>query len=220
MSLNIHLTSLLFYNIYNIYIYINIIMVAGSILPVAMHNKQLYFLFGKENCMEDSAKGWSDFGGRCDNNETPYQAALREGGEELTGFLGDEKQIKHMIEANGINPLVITHNNYHVHIFSMEYDKNLPKYYNQNHKFLWERMDKEVLNESKLFEKIEIKWYSLSEIKQHRGEFRKFYQEIIDIFVEDIKQITTFIKQSPNNNKSKRNNNKSKKKHNKSKKTV
>jgi 8-oxo-dGTP pyrophosphatase MutT (NUDIX family) len=31
----------------------------------------------------------SDFGGGCEHGETPYQTALREGGEELTFFLGD-----------------------------------------------------------------------------------------------------------------------------------
>ena len=37
-------------------------MVAGSILPVSFNDKnQLCFLFGKENPMEDSAKGFSDF---------------------------------------------------------------------------------------------------------------------------------------------------------------
>lgn len=45
-------------------------MVAGSILPVTIHNGKLYFLFGKESPMEDSAKGWSDFGGRVDPGET------------------------------------------------------------------------------------------------------------------------------------------------------
>ena len=57
-------------------------MVAGSILPVALHKNKLHFLFGKENPMEDSAKGFSDFGGRADGNETPYDAAMREGGED------------------------------------------------------------------------------------------------------------------------------------------
>ena len=45
------------------------IMVAGSILPVTIHNDKLYFLFGKENPSEKSAKGWSDFGGRLENKE-------------------------------------------------------------------------------------------------------------------------------------------------------
>ncbi len=194
-------------------------MVAGSILPISIHNNELYFLFGKENSMEDSAKGWSDFGGGCDNNETPYEAALREGGEELTGFFGDDKNIKRIIESNGRMPYIITHNDYHVHLFCTEYDKNLPKYYNQNHKFLWERMDNEMLNKSKLFEKIEIKWYSLREMKQRRREFRGFYQEITDLFVKDIKKITAFIKQTHNKTKKSKMHNKTKKSkmHNKTK---
>ncbi len=62
-------------------------MVAGSILPISFNTKgELCFLFGKENPMEDSAKGFSDFGGRLENNETPFQGALREGSEELTGL--------------------------------------------------------------------------------------------------------------------------------------
>jgi len=121
-------------------------MVAGSILPVTIHNNKLFFLFGKENPMEDSSKGWSDFGGRMDSGETPFTAALREGSEELTGFLGNKNQIKKIIKKNG-GFYKILHNTYHVHIFFMDYDENLPKYYNQNHKFLWEKMDKNILNE-------------------------------------------------------------------------
>ena len=33
-------------------------MTAGSVLPVTIHKGQLLFLFGKENDMEDSAKGF------------------------------------------------------------------------------------------------------------------------------------------------------------------
>jgi hypothetical protein len=78
------------------------------------------------------------------NNETPYKAALREGSEELTGFLGDKNTINKLIRKNG-GYYKIEHNNYHVHLFFLEYDENLPKYYNQNHHFLWNKMDKNVL---------------------------------------------------------------------------
>ena len=61
-------------------------MVAVSILPVAICNNELHFLFGKENEMEDSAKGFSDFGGRVESGESIYETALREGSEELCGF--------------------------------------------------------------------------------------------------------------------------------------
>lgn len=167
-------------------------MVAGSILPVTIHKNKLYFLFGKENSMEDSAKGWSDFGGGVDNGETPFNTALREGGEELTGFLGDHKQIQKLIKKSG-GVYKISHNDYHVHIFFMEYDENLPKYYNQNHKFLWERMDKKLLNKTKLFEKIEIKWFSIEEMRKKKCEFRGFYQEIVDKFLLDTNSIRSFI---------------------------
>ena len=169
-------------------------MVAGSILPVSIYNNKLYFLFGKENPLEDSSKGWSDFGGGVEKGETPYSTAMREGGEELTGFLGDGKHIKKLIKKNG-GVYKIQHNTYHAHLFFLEYDENLPKYYNQNHRFLWERMDKQLLSKTKLFEKIEIGWFSIEDMKKRRGEFRGFYQEIIDKFIEDKENILNFITQ-------------------------
>jgi hypothetical protein len=106
-------------------------MVAGSILPITIHNDKLLFLFGKENPDEKSAKGWSDFGGKIEHTETPFEGALREGSEELTGFLGNKSQLKKLIRNNGgIYKLKL--NSYHIHMFYIEYDENLPKYFNQN----------------------------------------------------------------------------------------
>ena len=166
-------------------------MVAGSILPVTIHNGKLYFLFGKENKFEDSARGWSDFGGGCEGTESPYETAMREGGEELTGFLGDGKSIKKLIKRNGLYK--IEHNDYHVHIFHLPYDENLPKYYNQNHEFLWKRMNNKMLSESRLFEKIQIEWFSESELKSKRSQFRSFYREIVDKFIGEIENIRRFV---------------------------
>ena len=67
----------------------------------------------------------------------------------------------------------------------MEYDKNLPKYYNDNHMFLWNAMDKNVLNDSKLFEKIEIDWFTEKQMKSRRSEFRNFYKIIVDMLLND-----------------------------------
>jgi hypothetical protein len=166
-------------------------MVAGSILPVTIHNGKLYFLFGKENKFEDSARGWSDFGGGCEGTETPYETAMREGGEELTGFLGDGKSIKKLINRNGLYK--IEHKDYHVHIFHLPYDENLPKYYNQNHEFLWKRMNNKMLSESRLFEKVQIEWFSEGELKSKRSQFRSFYREIVDKFIGEIENIRSFI---------------------------
>jgi len=174
---------------------IYIIMVAGSLLPVTIHNGELYFLFGKENPLEDSAKGWSDFGGGVEKGETPYQTALREGGEELTGFLGDGKTLQKHIRKNG-GVYKITHNTYHLHLFYLEYDENLPKYYNQNHRFLWNRMDVNLLSKTRLFEKIEIGWFSCDDMRKHIKKFRGFYQEIVEKILADKENVHDFVEKT------------------------
>ena len=162
-------------------------MVAGSILPISFNEKnELCFLFGKENPMEDSAKGFSDFGGRLENKEKPFEGALREGSEELTGFLGNSKQLRTLIKKNG-GYYKIKVNTYHIHIFYMPYDSDLPIYYNNNHAFLWDKMDKEILNETRLFEKIEINWFTEKQMQSRKGEFRNFYQEMVDVMLNDEK---------------------------------
>jgi hypothetical protein len=176
-------------------------MVGSSILPVAIRNRNLYFLFGKENPLEDSAKGFSDFGGGNEPGESLYETAVREGAEELTGFLGHGKQLQSLMHKHG-KLVKINHNNkYHVHIFLMDYDENLPKYYNNNHRFLWGKMNKNVLNDSKLFEKIEIEWFTPKMMRERRNEFRPFYREIVDVI---LKKEPMIRKKFNNKNRTKR----------------
>lgn len=168
-------------------------MTGSSVLPATIHKGKIYFLFGKECEKENSAKGFSDFGGGVEKGEDIYNTAMREGGEELTGFLGDEKDIrKHIDSHGGVYP--ISHNDqYHVHIFFLEYDENLPKYYNANHRFLWNKMDTNYLAKTKLFEKIEIQWFSIEDMKKRKSEFRGFYQEIVDHFLKEMPNIKSFL---------------------------
>ena len=167
-------------------------MVAASILPVTIYRNKLLFLFGKENELEDSAKGWSDFGGRVNNNESIFQGAIREGCEELTGFLGNENELRSMINNNG-GTYKLSYDNYHIHFFYLPYDKNLPKYYNQNHSFLWNKMNKKYLSKTKLFEKIEINWFSIQDIKRNKKEFRHFYQDILERILYNGDKLKVFI---------------------------
>ena len=166
-------------------------MVAASILPVAFHKGKLYFLFGKENEMEDSSRGFSDFGGGVEKGESIMDTALREGSEELSGFLGDSNAIKGLL-SNGIYTL--THGDYHIHIFVMGYDANLPIYFTNHHKFVWERMDKKVLNNSKFFEKQEIRWFSIQDMRKNISQFRDFYQDMIRLILSHSKEISAFVK--------------------------
>jgi hypothetical protein len=190
-------------------------MVASSILPIAWKNNKMYFLFGKECPSEDSSKGFSDFGGGVESGESLVDAAMREGSEELTGFLGDGQQLKKLISNNGgmftlnYTPLKISNrtvvsesastklpvtDTYHIHIFKIEYDENLPTYYNNNHAFLWKKMNTEVLRKTKLFEKIEIGWFTIDQMMDRKREFRDFYRDIIDTtIVPEIQNIRRFL---------------------------
>ena len=143
-------------------------MTGSSILPVSIYKGKLFFLFGKENEFETSAKGFSDFGGGNEKGETLYDTAMREGAEELTGFLGDSKQLREYIKKKGGVYPINYKDQYHVHVFLIDYDEKLPIYYNQNHRFLWEKMDKNELQKTKLFEKIEIKWFSIEDMKKKK----------------------------------------------------
>jgi hypothetical protein len=174
-------------------------MPGSSILPVALHNNKLYFLFGKENPLEDSARGFSDFGGGIEKGEKPIETAVREGSEELTGFLGSPAQIRRHIKKMG-GTYAFTHTNatnsaqnYTVHVVCYDYDENLPKYYNNNHTFLWNRMNKKLLNSTKLFEKIEIDWFCEDELRKRMTEYRPFYREVVDTMLQKLDQIRAFV---------------------------
>ena len=166
-------------------------MVGASILPVAIHKNKLYFLFGKENLNEKSAPGFSDFGGRCERGEGIYQAALREGAEELTGFLGNENTLRKKIRENG-GYYKLSTQQYHVHIFLIDYDSNLPIYYNNNHSYLWKNTNHSC--NKHLFEKIEIQWFTIDDMIQKRMKFRNFYRKIVDIIVDNKNNIINHFK--------------------------
>jgi 8-oxo-dGTP pyrophosphatase MutT (NUDIX family) len=178
-------------------------MPGSSILPVAIHNNKLYFLFGKENSLEDSAPGFSDFGGGIEKGETAFETAVREGSEELTGFLGTSTQIKrHMKKMGG--SYAFTHTNaknsklnYTVHVVKYPYDENLPFYYNNNHHFLWNKMNRKFLKSTKLFEKIEIEWFCEDELKKRMSEYRPFYREVVNMLLQKLPEIKDFLNKLP-----------------------
>jgi predicted transcriptional regulator len=54
-------------------------------------------------------------------------------------------------------------------------------------------MNHDVLNKTKLFEKIEIEWFSCKDVQKRRKEFRPFYAEITDNIIREKKQIKQFL---------------------------
>ena len=173
------------------------IMVASSLLPVALHKGELYFLFGKECPLEETAKGYSDFGGRIEKGENPYTGALREGAEELGGFLGNESELRKMITKNG-GVYHMKQKNYHLHLFVMDYDENLPFFYNNHNKYIWKTVPMDVMkklySEHHLFEKSEINWFTPKMMTERKSEFRNFYHSTVDKIVRDISKIREFVK--------------------------
>lgn len=170
-------------------------MVAGSILPVAWHGGKLMFLFGKECNMEDSARGWSDFGGGCEDchasdsvgarTRKVFNTAVREGVEETTGFLGTITSIQNKLTRANRNKklyqyMSLTHDTYTIYFMPMKYDANLPTYYNDNHQLIWNNLNRKYINKTKLFEKIKVDWFSEEDMRRRRSEFRGFYREIVD----------------------------------------
>jgi 8-oxo-dGTP pyrophosphatase MutT (NUDIX family) len=179
-------------------------MPAASILPVAFHKGKLHFLFGKENPLEDSAKGFSDFGGGIEPGESAFEAALREGSEELTGFLGTNAELKSRLSKSGVYTIVHSFSDksedtYTVHLFPLDYSDEIVEYFNQNHAFLWSRMNKRLLNRSKLFEKIRIEWFCEDDLTKRLVEYRGFYREIVQTILQHKSRIRAFMsKRKPN----------------------
>ena len=183
----------------------------GSILPVTLHNGKIYFLFGKERTIDENP-GWSDFGGGTDKGETFRQTAIREGGEELTGFLGSDEDIKKMLNKYGTHNIDYKskgYSTYRCHIFPMEYDHLLPHYYNNNQRFLQKKLDPKIIKNTKIFEKTQIKWFSFDDMKKHHNEFRSFYKNIVDLIISDRSIIEKFVKTNLSSKKPLKQNNKS-----------
>jgi len=172
----------------------------AGILPITIHNNKLYFLFGKENKFADTP-GWADFGGGSEDKETFIKTAIREGTEELTGFLGSDSDLERKIKHTGT--FDIDFNKYRTHILPMEYDEQLPFYYNNNQRFLQKRLDPNVIKKSKIFEKSEIRWFSVDEIKKRKIPFRSYYYNIADLIIKNELAIDKFVRSKLhlNNNK-------------------
>jgi 8-oxo-dGTP pyrophosphatase MutT (NUDIX family) len=168
----------------------------AGILPSTIHNGKLYFLFGKEGKYEDSAPGFSDFGGGTDNKESYFETAIREAGEELTGFLGNDANIRKMLNKYGTYNIDYTadgHKTYRMHIFPFPYNEWLPHYYNNNQRFLQKRLPAKVFKTTKIFEKAEIRWICVDNLAKMKPQFRSYFQNIIDMMLNQKESIKKFI---------------------------
>jgi len=177
----------------------------AGILPTCIHKNKLYFLFGKENKFADTP-GFAEFGGGNDKNESHFETAVREGTEELTGFLGSEEELRKILKRYGTYN-IDWNGSYRTHIFPMSYDPYLPQYYNNNQRFLQRKLPAKLIKDSKIFEKAEIKWFCVDDLMKERKTFRSYYQNIVDMIYEQREQIYLFIKKANLHKKTRANKN-------------
>jgi 8-oxo-dGTP pyrophosphatase MutT (NUDIX family) len=169
----------------------------GGILPTTIHNGKLYFLFGKENEKFADTPGFSDFGGGTDNNESFLETAIREAGEELTGFLGNDTDVRKLLLSNGTYNIDYDskgHKTYRMHIFPLMHNPWLPYYYNNNQRFLQKNLPSLVFKTTRIFEKAEIRWICVDELKHMRSQFRSYFRNIVDMILDQKDDIRIFIK--------------------------
>jgi len=163
----------------------------SGILPVSIFHNKLYFLLGKENKYCDS-QGFSDFGGGTDGSESFIETALREGTEELTGFLGSKEELKSKMNKGTYDFLF--DGKYKMFLLPIEYDDKLPFYYNNNQLFLQKNLDPNIIKTTKIFEKSEIKWICIDDFLKMRPQYRKHFKKNAIIIWKDREKIYAFAK--------------------------
>jgi|TARA_B110000967_G_C18865249_1_gene552332 8-oxo-dGTP pyrophosphatase MutT (NUDIX family) len=163
-------------------------MGGGGILPIAIKNGQVHFLFGKENELDDTP-GWADFGGGANDGESYLDTALREGSEEINGILGSAEQLRKQVKKNKIS--TVKFKTYTTYIYMMDYDDKLPFYYKNNYEFFSRYLPHiKHKKDNGLLEKSKIKWFTFDELKAEKKNFRSFYQNIVDLILKQEKEIT------------------------------
>ena len=160
-------------------------MPGAGILPIAVYKNQIYFLFGKENKYNDTA-GWCDFGGGIERGESVFETSLREVEEETCGFIS-QLDILQSIEKMG--RLVYRIKGYTTTIVLLNYDKNLPIYFNRNHAMI-EKYVPKIINTSVIFEKDELRWVTWDDMQSL--PFRPFYIKMIKLLFENNIEIEEF----------------------------
>jgi hypothetical protein len=160
-------------------------MGGGGVIPVAMHDGQLHFLFGQENdVIKDASKGqnWGDFGGGAKPGESEMDTCVREGAEELNGFYGNKRDFRALLRKNFL--LKLTYDTRVTQLMRVDYDERLPFYFNNNYRFIKETANLRSIAahpENGYFEKSHVRWFTLADLKRERGAFREYFRAFLDM---------------------------------------
>ena len=162
----------------------------AGVLPVSLYKGTLFLLLGQER----KNNLWADFGGGAHKGERPFKTAIREGTEELNGFLGDESEFETLVTSNLI--LSISYDKYTSYIFKTNYDKKLPTYFSNVNSFAEQHLkDKIDIEHNGLFEKKQIQWFPLSKLKDKNSQIRlrEFYKPLLETILKNERFIISFL---------------------------
>ena len=183
----------------------------AGILPVALTKyggkPTLVILLGKERYNNL----WCDFGGTPKKGETPFKTAIREGEEELNGFLGSNEEFEELVNYNMISSISIyykkknqykkTHQ-YTTYIFRTKYNPDLPIYFANFNKFAETQLEDKISDKHNgLFEKTQIQWFSINKLKQQNLEkfIRPHYIELVNSIIKNEQFIIKEIEKMSSN---------------------
>jgi len=144
----------------------------AGILPLAIHNDKLYFLFSREYGKKD----WRDFGGKCENNETLEETAARECWEESSGFLGTQNNIAKLIKTKLLAKIV--KKTYTIFVVLIDYDKDLPQKFSEHFKKMYKN-DKTKICKNGFYEKDKLKWISIDKLPKYYHMFLPWYRKLV-----------------------------------------
>lgn len=145
----------------------------AGILPVTLFKGTIFFLLGKEY----KNNYWCDFGGSSDNLESTFDTAIREGYEELDGFLGNKNDLKNRVSNNLIKKHSLER--YTTYLFFVNYNEinNMPYYFNNHRNFINRELN--YVGKEGIFEKSEIKLFNKKELTKNINNIRPFYRDIL-----------------------------------------
>tara|TARA_B110000977_G_scaffold200098_1_gene289452 strand:- start:227 stop:709 length:483 start_codon:yes stop_codon:yes gene_type:complete len=155
----------------------------GGILPVTIHENNIYFLFSREyiNSKKDGGK-WSDFGGSKEKNETYYDTAIREGFEESGGFLGSKKDLVKLVKTQFIKTVTLA-DGWRTYIVYIPYDSELPERFRDD--FLkMELTHPEKICKKGLYEKDMLKWVNFNDLSKFNKDVRPWYKKVVKLLIK------------------------------------
>jgi len=184
-------------------------MGGGGVIPVALHDGVLHFLFGQENdVIRDASKNqdWGDFGGSAKPGESEMDTCVREGAEELNGFFGSKHDFRALLRKNQV--LKLTYDTRVTYLMRVDYDERLPLYFNNNYRFLKENHTLRAIAahpENGYFEKSHVRWFTLEDLKRERGAFREYFRNFLDMIQYRAPEIRRLVDKRKRSNRKRSN---------------